>query len=43
MALPLCIKDDDKNDSRVKFIFEKGKNDSHYWIRHVSNHAMGGE
>ena len=31
------IKEDDKNDAKIKFIFEKGKNDSHYWVRHVSS------
>ena len=30
------ISDDDKNDTKIKYIFDKGKNDSHYWVRHVS-------
>lgn len=34
------ISEVDKNDMKIKYIFEKGKNDSHYWVRHVSNKAL---
>ena len=34
------ISQDDKNDARIKYIFEKGKADSHYWVRHVSNQGL---
>ena len=34
------LSEEDKNDSKIKYIFEKGKNDSHFWIRHVSNKVM---
>ena len=34
------IKEDNSNDAKIKFILEKGKNDSHYWVRHVSTEEL---
>lgn len=31
------LKEYDTNDAKVQFIFEKGKSDSHYWVRKVAN------
>ena len=34
------LKENSMNDSTIRFIFEKGKNDNHFWVRHVSNEAL---
>lgn len=34
------LKKDNMNDSKIRYIFEKGKNDTHFWVRHVSNEVL---
>jgi len=28
------------NDSKIRYIFEKGKNDTHFWVRKISNEVL---
>ena len=34
------LKNEDLTDAKVKFIFDKGKNDSHFWVRKVASEIL---
>lgn len=34
------LKNEDITDAKVKFIFDKGKNDSHFWVRKVASEVL---